>query len=812
MKLWNLCARFTSLLLLLLSFFWALQDGLKIDWWDRSLLLLLCGGAALYVTLIFCSRISAGVGSAAVLVFALWLEAVCRRPMILELQRIRHHVIPLVNQYYRTNYDEGEAAAGGGSGVFLLFCALLLGVAFGIPIAIKRWRVLFAVPLLLAFVCGPLVGFAPGLGAMAALVGGLGMQLIIWKEEKSAGERRARTLCALLLLFVSLVSALAAGPLMERLVVYHQPLKQYQLSMEDKLLQSLDQSSVWDRFLWRTGQYQQSSALTNQPPDLTDAVIFEFTSQSLPTAPVYLKNFIGSIYDQGIWSDPLQEAFSSFARSQGREAEDYGGEVFGQWYRTRQAKGEEPQQFTIRIHRHTGSFSPVPYCSELPAGAAVVGDSGIRMEEDTYQCQGYFVSTGQYHTNVVETEIEYRPNAENATGDIALDAAGAADALASDPVLGLEQAYSNYVADTYILLPKGQLSRLREQPDEAWENLANCRYSMELFPAVAGWDLTEYFVLIQQKGYCMHFASAYTLLNRISRIPARYAGGYLVFPQDFVQNRDGTYTAQVTGKRAHAWMEYYSPQKGWFPVEVTPGTGDLLRAIQDAQARTDGQRAQPDPTVSEPEAEIPAGQNQDEMAETQKQQEEEQNKTEQDPKKSPSEQIGGQEQEQTPQSAAGGTGTSSKEPSRIWAALAALWPFVLPLLVLSFLWFLNSLRLLWLCRFRQQRFRDPDDRQKAAAVIDEVFRLLKLRGLPYEAETDDLAYARIVNERLACFGQAAFIQWMEAARCARYGGAAMQPEQMKCLFDLYEILFYDTKKELKWYQRLWHIYVTGILA
>lgn len=840
MKLWNLCARFSSLLLLLLSFFWALQDGLKIDWWDRSLLLLLCGGVALFVTLIFCSRISAGIGSALVLVFALWLETACRSRMILELQRIRHHLVPLVNQYYRTYYDEGKAVPDEGSGIFLLFCALILGVAFGIPIAVKRWRVLLAVPLFFAFVCGPLVGFAPGLGAMAALVGGLGIQLVIWKDEKSAGEKRARVLCALLLLFASLISALAAGPLTERFMVYHQPLKQYQLSVEDRVLQSLDKSRAWDSFLWRLGYYQQASVLTNQPPDLSDAVILEFITQKLPTAPVYLKNFNGSIYDRGSWSDPLKETFSSFAREQGREAEDYGAEVLSQWYRTMQASGEEPQQFAIHVFRHTGSFSPVPYCSALPDGAAVIGDSGIRMENDNYWGQGYFVSAGQgaYYRQILEQKLRggegdtladvneeaveskailadadgetvkskaAAANADTKAGtDGDLAAGSVADASAPDPVLGLEQAYSNYVEDTYILLPKGQLSHLREQPVESLKSLEGCSYSMNLLPAEADWDLTEYFVLRQQKGYCMHFASAYTLINRIGRIPARYAGGYLVFPQDFVPNQDGTYTARVTGKRAHAWMEYYDPQKGWYPVEVTPATGDVLRAIQDVQARMASPRVKPHPVVPQAETGTPAGQKQDESTETPTPQMKEQDKKEQ--KNIQSEQEVRQGQEQASPAASPQDGAASS------ARLAALWPIVLPLLLLALLWFLNALRLFLLCRRRQQQFYHADDRQKAAAVIDEVFRLLSLLGLPYEPETDDLTYARTVNEQLACFAQAEFVPWMEAARQARYGGTAMQPEQMQCLFEVYDILFQYTKTELKWHQRLWQIYGTGALA
>lgn len=55
-------------------------------------------------------------------------------------------------------------------------------------------------------------------------------------------------------------------------------------------------------------------------------------------------------------------------------------------------------------------------------------------------------------------------------------------------------------------------------------------------------------------------------------IPARYASGYVVFPEDFEksENADG-YEAVVTDQRAHAWAEIYLEDFGWVPLEVTPG-------------------------------------------------------------------------------------------------------------------------------------------------------------------------------------------------------------------------------------------------
>lgn len=82
----------------------------------------------------------------------------------------------------------------------------------------------------------------------------------------------------------------------------------------------------------------------------------------------------------------------------------------------------------------------------------------------------------------------------------------------------------------------------------------------------------ESFVLHQKRGFCTHFASAAVLLYRLAGYPARYATGYIAQPEEFEADGNGTYTAEVPGKNAHAWAEIYQGDgTGWVPVEMTPG-------------------------------------------------------------------------------------------------------------------------------------------------------------------------------------------------------------------------------------------------
>ncbi len=119
----------------------------------------------------------------------------------------------------------------------------------------------------------------------------------------------------------------------------------------------------------------------------------------------------------------------------------------------------------------------------------------------------------------------------------------------------------------------------------------NYQYTLSPQPMERGEDYIEHFLYESKEGYCMHFASAATMLFRSLGIPARYVEGYVVRPVDIQKgknvdegeittlNLDGTVTAttvpylevEVPDSAAHAWVEIYLDNYGWFPVEVTSG-------------------------------------------------------------------------------------------------------------------------------------------------------------------------------------------------------------------------------------------------
>lgn len=95
-------------------------------------------------------------------------------------------------------------------------------------------------------------------------------------------------------------------------------------------------------------------------------------------------------------------------------------------------------------------------------------------------------------------------------------------------------------------------------------------YSYNLSPAMPeqGEDFVEFFLDQSREGFCVHFASAATLLLRSAGYPARYVEGYVV-----PSNQDGLWV-DVPDYNAHAWVEVYCGGTGWIPVEVTPPSVD----------------------------------------------------------------------------------------------------------------------------------------------------------------------------------------------------------------------------------------------
>lgn len=92
---------------------------------------------------------------------------------------------------------------------------------------------------------------------------------------------------------------------------------------------------------------------------------------------------------------------------------------------------------------------------------------------------------------------------------------------------------------------------------------ATTEYRLDTPFTPQGWDFVTYFLDVSRQGYCMHYASAATLLLRLEGIPARYVSGYLA-------QGISDQIVDIPDSAAHAWVEIYLDGYGWCPVEATP--------------------------------------------------------------------------------------------------------------------------------------------------------------------------------------------------------------------------------------------------
>lgn len=76
-------------------------------------------------------------------------------------------------------------------------------------------------------------------------------------------------------------------------------------------------------------------------------------------------------------------------------------------------------------------------------------------------------------------------------------------------------------------------------------------------------DFAQWFLSEADSGYCIHYATATTVLLRAAGIPARYVTGFTV------EGIAGQ-TVTVPMKNAHAWVEYWTDTCGWQILDPTP--------------------------------------------------------------------------------------------------------------------------------------------------------------------------------------------------------------------------------------------------
>ncbi|MBQ1392386.1 MAG: transglutaminase domain-containing protein, partial [Lachnospiraceae bacterium] len=152
-----------------------------------------------------------------------------------------------------------------------------------------------------------------------------------------------------------------------------------------------------------------------------------------------------------------------------------------------------------------------------------------------------------------------------------------------------QQDYESFVKRAYCQVPKDLRKQLNalisEEGMEDEQNIdtitsfiqyyltENTNYTLNPGVVPKNKDLVSYFLFESQKGYCVYYASAATMLFRCMGIPARYVEGYVLNTDnaEYVRNTETGKLYTLTDNDAHAWVEIYRSGYGWVPIEVTKG-------------------------------------------------------------------------------------------------------------------------------------------------------------------------------------------------------------------------------------------------
>lgn len=95
-----------------------------------------------------------------------------------------------------------------------------------------------------------------------------------------------------------------------------------------------------------------------------------------------------------------------------------------------------------------------------------------------------------------------------------------------------------------------------------WIHQQNFGYTLK--PPPLGEQRIDSFLFDTRKGYCEHYASAYTFLMRAAGVPSRVVVGY----QGGTPGQDGD-SWEVRQKDAHAWSEIWIAGRGWVRQDPT---------------------------------------------------------------------------------------------------------------------------------------------------------------------------------------------------------------------------------------------------
>lgn len=307
----------------------------------------------------------------------------------------------------------------------------------------------------------------------------------------------------------------------------------------------------------------------------TSEEIYRVTLSSAPEFTVYLRGFVGRDYEGDRWTAAGDADMEEYYRRAGWELPESGRELVNLTYGA--FSGGASGKVWVEELGAPGSYTAYPY------GAQLTEDYRVHWD-------------GTAEWNGESSEFPYSPPEDYSP-----------ERKPAGTAAEMEARYRRYVYDTFCEYSAERfpaltyfLENAEFRTDSVYHSLEdvlaylteNAVYNLDAPNTPKKKDFVQYFLFESKEGYCAHFASAAVLILRYLGIPARYATGYAASPGEFTPNADGTCSAVVLDRQAHAWAEIYLDGIGWIPVEMTPGAAAFPRDNAAQQLALAGQLAE----------------------------------------------------------------------------------------------------------------------------------------------------------------------------------------------------------------------------
>ena len=293
-----------------------------------------------------------------------------------------------------------------------------------------------------------------------------------------------------------------------------------------------------------TGRDQQSVAdghVSSGNNYRTGDTQLEVTVLEQPTETLYLKGFSGGEYTGGDW-EPADDQAVFEAMAQTLQWDSWESWISGMYY-----------SLYFSMNEMTSWNETDPDRTERNTAKRYGETGGARIVYMNHIREGYDRIFTPYYGRWINLRESERPGyafGYYEEGEMNIDWGNMLPAFekTGEWYHEIQDAYMLEIPDFYTQVPEDILPGLTElcmdHPQDSLNEVtafildvlqSHASYTLTPGRAPVNQDIVEYFLFENHEGYCVHFASAATLMYRLYGIPARYASGYAVEPSAFTQ-------------------------------------------------------------------------------------------------------------------------------------------------------------------------------------------------------------------------------------------------------------------------------------